>query len=408
MRTLFVHQNFPAQFKHLAPALAAKPGHEVIALTDAASKRPEIVKTARYTFAPPDKDAIPPLGRNYTWRVQRGQAVALAANELKAGGFEPDVIFGHPGWGETLFLKEVFPNARLVVYAESYYSGPGSSVGFDPEFGGLELNERLLARSRNAAQLAALDVADRGLTPTEWQRTQFPPEWRAKIEVIHDGIDTTAIGPDRSMAMMVNARQKLKFGDDVITFINRTLEPSRGYHIFMRALPTILKVRPNAVVLIIGDVGSSYGPVAPAGKSWRQMFFDEVRDEIDHARVHFLGRIPYPDFLSILKLSAVHVYLTYPTVLSWSTLEAMATGCLVVGSATTPVREVIEDGRNGFLVDFFDVDGLAKRVIACLAAGRSLDPFRVAARQTVVERYDLKSICLPRQLDLIERLRANP
>lgn len=406
MRTLFVHQNFPAQFKHLAPALAAMPGHEVLALTDAASQRPEIVKTARYTFTPPDKDAIPLLGRNYTWRAARGEAVALAANELKANGFVPDVIFGHPGWGETLFLKEVFPDAKLVVYAESYYSGPGSSVGFDPEFGGLELNERLAARSRNAAQLAALDVADRGLTPTEWQRAQFPLEWRQKIEVIHDGIDTTVIKPDRSMAMMVNQTQKLKFGDEVITFINRTLEPSRGYHIFMRALPKILKARPNATVLIIGDVGSSYGPVAPAGKNWRQMFFDEVKDAIDQTRVHFLGRIPYVDFLSIMKLSSVHVYFTYPTVLSWSTLEAMATECLVVGSATTPVQEVIEDGKNGFLVDFFDVAGLAGRVIACLEAGRALDGLRKAARKTVVDRFDLKSICLPQQLALIERLRT--
>ena len=407
MRFLLVHQNFPAQFKHLAPALIADPRHQVIALTDAANQRPRLelgprFATVGYPFEKPDTSASPKLAENFAWRAHRGEAAAKLADQLREKGFLPDVILGHPGWGETMFLKDVFPQARLLLYAESYYATVGSSVGFDPEFGGQNLTDRLAARARNVAQLAALDVADGAITPTQFQRGQFPRVFRPLIEVVHDGIDTAMIKPAAAPTMTLDGKHPLRGGEETITFVNRTLEPSRGYHIFMRALPKVLAARPTARALIIGGTsGASYGPKPPEGKSWQKMFFDEVAPQLDTTRVHFLGKVPYADFLAILQLSAAHVYLTYPTVLSWSMLEAMASGCLVIGSATGPVTEVIEDSRNGLLVDFFDVDGLASRLIEALANRAAFAPLRAAARATVVERYDLARVCLPRQLQLL-------
>lgn len=406
MRILLVHQNFPAQFKHLVPALAARPGTEVVVITDKDNSRPKPAlgpnfRVLGYPFPLPDTGASPKLAENYAWRVQRGEAAAQLAEDLQGQGFTPDIVYGHPGWGETLFLRDVFPRARIILYAESFYQPEGSGVGFDPEFADRRLDGRLKARTRNAAQLAALDTADAGISPTAWQASRFPDYWRSRIDVVHDGIDTEAVKPGPAPALKLGDRGTLKPGDEVVTFINRTLEPSRGYHIFMRALPKVLAARPSAQVLIIGGAGNSYGPPAPEGTSWHRLFLDEVRASIDVNRVSFLGKVPYRDLLALLRLSSAHVYLTYPTVLSWSMLEAMASGCLVIGSATAPVEEVIEHEKNGILVDFFDVDKVAGAIIDGLANRERYRAIRTAARETVVSRYDLRRHCLPRQLALL-------
>ena len=205
---------------------------------------------------------------------------------------------------------------------------------------------------------------------------------------------------------MPNTDLVLRPRDEVITFVNRQLEPYRGYHVFMRALPEILKRRPEAQVLIVGGNGVSYGRKPPEGKSWRTIFLDEVRDRIDMSRVHFLGQIPKPDFLSMLQVSSCHVYLTYPFVLSWSMLEAMANECLVIGSATPPVQEVIEDGRNGLLVDFHSPEQVATAVVRALARPEAYLPLREAARRSILDRYDLHSRCLPDLIRLIDTVAA--
>jgi glycosyltransferase involved in cell wall biosynthesis len=223
--------------------------------------------------------------------------------------------------------------------------------------------------------------------------------------VVFDGIDTTVVRPDATASVMV-AGKTLRAGDEVLTFINRNLEPYRGYHRFMRALPRIMRERPNATVLVVGGEDVSYGAAPPPGKTWKQIFLDEVKDQIDPARLHFLGRISYASYLRVLQVSACHVYLSYPFVLGWSCIEAMSAGCAVIGSATPPVQEVIEHGKNGLLVDFFDTDALAKTVVAVLAKPAAYEHLRHAARETAVARYDLATICLPQQLQLIDKLAA--
>lgn len=402
MKILFVHQNFPGQFLHLAPELQRR-GHQVRALGDAANPRESPVEVLRYGYKAAAVDpAATRLGRNYTVMSDRGVAVARQAMQMRRDGYVPDVIFGHSGWGETLFLKEVWPEAKLLIYAEFYYRGQGADVGFDPEFSKRGFDQVLIAQGRAAYLAQALAHADAGLSPTYWQASTYPPALRRMIEVIFDGVNTATLRPDPAAQVTLPGGRVLKAGDEVLTFVNRNLEPYRGYHIFLRALPEVLAARPQAQVVIVGGEGVSYG-TAPAGqKGWKDTILNEVRDRLDLRRVHFLGKVPYPTFTALMQVSRAHAYLTYPFVLSWSMLEAMAAGAHVVASATAPVKEVIEDGVNGTLVDFFDIPGWGRALTEALVEPERFAPRRLAARQTVLERYDLQSVCLPRLVAFVE------
>jgi glycosyltransferase involved in cell wall biosynthesis len=408
MRVLFVHQNFPGQFKYLAPALA-RLGHEVRALGITAQDLPGVQLT-RYKPERGNTKGVHPLASEFETKVIRGEACAREMLAMRSAGFEPDVIVAHPGWGEAMFAKDVWPASQLLCFVEYHYHAHGGDVGYDPEFRDEPVGAAARLRVKNANNLIALDAMDCGLSPTHWQAGTVPPQYRDRIRVIFDGIETNTVRPDPQATVVLSRgtprERTLRAGDEVVTFVNRNLEPYRGYHRFMRALPELQRRRPEAVVLIVGGDGVSYGAKPPQGTTWKQFFLDEVKDRIDLSRVYFLGRIPYPDYLRMLQVSACHVYLTYPFVLSWSCIEAMSAGCLVVGSDTAPVREVIEHGRNGLLVDFFDPGALAAAVADVLGEPARYAPLRAAARETVVQRYDLTTACLPRQVALIEELAA--
>jgi glycosyltransferase involved in cell wall biosynthesis len=363
------------------------------------------VPLLRYTHTGPEVDPkTTRLGRNFTLMSDRGVSVARFCQRLRAEGYVPDVIYGHSGWGETLFLKEVWPEAKLLLFCEFYYRGRGTDTGFDPEFQASGFDQVMIAQSRAAYMAQALVHADKGVSPTEWQASTHPPLLRQQIEVIFDGVDCDRLAPNPEARFTLPDGRILKRGDEVLTFVNRNLEPYRGYHIFMRALPDVLAARPDAQVVIVGGNEISYGHPPKDGGSWKDVILDEVKDRLDLSRVHFTGRLPYDRLVDLMHVARVHAYLTYPFVLSWSMVEAMAAGTLVVGSDTPPVAEVIRDGVNGRLVDFFDVQGWSAALIDALARPEAFDGLRAAARQTVLERYDLRSVCLPKQVDLLTRL----
>jgi glycosyltransferase involved in cell wall biosynthesis len=320
---------------------------------------------------------------------------------LTAEGFEPDVMVAHPGWGESLFLKDKFPRAKLLTFCEFYYHGRGADVGFDPE-DRADLDAMCLVRTQNAHLLLSLESSDRGVSPTEWQRSVHPAAFRPKISVIFDGIDTTTVRPDPQASFALPDGRLLTAADEVVTYVARDLEPYRGFRSFMRALPELLRRRPDAQVLIVGGDKVNYGLPAPGGRTWRETMLEQV-DGIDLARVHFLGKIPYRRYLKLLQISSLHIYLTVPFVLSWSCVEALAVGCIVLASDTAPVREVIEDGGNGYLVDFFATQTIATRAAEILADRAWLGAIRERARNTVLRRYALET-CLPRQAELVTSL----
>ncbi len=403
MKVLFVHQNCPGQFKHLAPAMAAE-GHEVVFISQKNKPTPKGVR--KFEYAPHRKvtAGIHPYLVGTEAAVLNGQAVARLGFQLRERGFRPDVMIGNPGWGETLFLKDVWPDAPLISLSEFYYSGSGADVGFDPEFS-TGPDAVLRARARSAQHLLAIEAADIAYSPTEWQRSQFPSAYRDRIHVIHDGIDTDLVCPDPDARFLLPDGRKLTASDEVLTYVSRNLEPYRGFHSFMRALPAILAARPRAQVVIVGGDDVSYGGRPKGGGTWREAMLLEVGPL--PARVHFTGRLPYADYIRLLQVSSVHLYLTYPFVLSWSMLEAMAAGAFVIGSATPPVEEVIEDGRNGRLVPFFDPAAIAAGVAEALAERNHVQTIRQAARNTVLDRYAL-SDCLRKQRALIGSAIALP
>jgi glycosyltransferase involved in cell wall biosynthesis len=409
MKLLFVHQNFPGQFRRLAPWFASDARHEVVTLGERHANRPVNFPRMRHLFYEKPESASKTTHhylRELEAAVRRGQSAVRVAMALRKEGYRPDVIYAHPAWGESLYLKEIFPQAKLLNYYEFYYRYKGSDVGFDPEYPST-LDDLLRTPTRNSTQLLSFASADAGVSPTVWQRDQYPPFWRAGISVIHEGVDTEALQPDpQAVLRLEKPKMEFRRGDEVITYVSRNLEPYRGFHVFMRALPEILRRCPRAHVLIVGGDGVSYGRRLQEGQTYRKKLLAEVGADLDLARVHFLGTLPYSQYLQVLQVSSVHVYLTYPFVLSWSMLEAMATGCLVIGSRTPPVEEVLRDGENGLLVDFHSPAKLAARVEEAVKNNDYFKPLREQARATVVERYDWRTVCRPQQVALIEALAA--
>ena len=395
LNILFVHQNFPGQFGPLASYLAAQPGYRVAAICEASARSLPEVSSFRYSLSAEDISATHVFARRFHIECKRAEQVLYAAIGLQSSGFRPDVVLAHHGWGETLPLRSVFPEARLVTYFEFFYTAKGADVGFDPAEGPLNPDREVALRAKNAAALLALVECDVGLSPTRWQRSTFPPEFQGKIRVCHEGVDTQTVAPDPGATIALGADLVLGTTDEVITFVARDLEPIRGYPVFMRALPRILRERPRAHILIVGGDGTSYGASPPENDTWKAAGLRAVSDAIDHGRVHFLGRLAYADYLNVLLVSSVHVYLSHPFVLSWSLIEAMSAGCAVVAADTAPCREVI-DGSNGLLVDPLDDDAVARAVVSVLAGRHDARALGSAARNTVLRLFDRQE-CLVRQ-----------
>ncbi len=399
MKVLFVHQNMPGQFKHLAPHLARK-GHQVKFLTQRQDVQLPGVERIVYPAPRAVKATTHRYLRLHEGAVLAGQQVVRALLAMAKDGYRPDVVVAHPGWGEALFIKDVFPKAPLLNYCEYYYRAFGGDVGFDPSEPP-DIDAICRTRARNAHLLLSLEACDAGLSPTVWQRDRHPERLRDKIAVIFDGIDCAAVRPQADAEFALPDGRVLTRADEVVTYVARNLEPYRGFPSFIRALPELLKRRPNAQVVIVGGDGVSYGRSAPDGKTWREHILAEVSLDMD--RVHIVGKLPYSRYLKLLQVSSLHIYLTVPFVLSWSCLEALSAGCLVLGSATPPVQEVIQDGVNGLLCDFFSPTDIAEQAASALGLGAALDPLRRIARETILERYALAR-CLPQQVSLIEGL----
>ncbi len=398
MNILFIHQNCPGQYKHLAPHVAAVPGNKVAFITQ--QGKPSVNGVTKVEYKPTRQAGSNTHRyiRNFEGFVLNGQGVARAAIQLKKAGFVPDVVCAHPSWGESLFIKDVFPDARLLLFCEFDHRAVGADVGFDPAYP-VEIDDLCRVRVKNAAHMLSLESMDWGVSPTEWQRRQYPEWWRKQISLIHDGIDTEVAKPDPTASYTLPDGTVLRAGDEVVTYVARNLEPYRGFPTYMRALEDLCRRRPNAQFIIVGGDDVSYGQRLPKGETYRQKYLSEVT--IDPARVHFIGQVPYDQFIRVLQVSSAHIYLTYPFVLSWSMMELMATGCLLIGSDTPPVREVLQEGKNGLLVDFFSPQSVADRVEEVLKNPEKYRSLREKARQTVLERYQLAD-CLTRHVRLIE------
>jgi glycosyltransferase involved in cell wall biosynthesis len=382
---LFVHNNFPGQFRDLAQTLMAR-GVPCCAIGQGHSPGLPDVALASYGLAKGTTEGIFPLAVRAEADLIRGHGAWRAAKALKDQGWDPEVIVAHPGWGETVFLSEVFPDAPQVAFAEFFYHGYGLDVGFDLEFGQVSEEGALKVKGKNLAMSLAYGEAAAIVAPTRFQASTLPPTFQAKARIIHEGIDVEAIRPGDPRPFPLADGHVIAPGTPVITHVNNNMEPIRGLHIFARALPRLLAEVPDAQVIVIGNPAkSAYGGTAPDGLTWKDVCFEGV--EIDPRRVHFLGRVPHERMLAALRLSSAHVYYSYPFVLSWSLVEAMASGCYVIGSDTPPLRDAIVDGVSGRLLPFFDVDALSEAMIAACRNQAATAPMRAAARETAVAGF---------------------
>ena len=398
MNILFLHPNFPAQFRHLVTALAKNSQNKVVFGTKREEGSISGVLKAIYTPSRQARRETHHYVRNLENAVIQGQAVYRLAEQLKKERFIPDVVYGHSGWGPTLFIKDIFPKAELLCFFEWFYHAHGTDADFDPKEP-LTADDEARIRIKNTPMLTDLYSCDRGLSPTYWQRQQFPPEFHNKITVRHDGVDTNYFHPKPGAKLVLqNKNLDLSEVDEIVTYVARGMEPYRGFPQFMEAVSILLKKRPNCHVVIVGDDRVAYGRSLPEGESYKKLMLDTY--DYDLARLHFTGSLPYSQYLQVIQASSVHVYLTRPFVLSWSMLEVMSTGGLVLGSKTPPVEEVIEDGVNGLLVDFFAIDRIVERIEEVLDHPDKMANLRVKARETIQEKYDLSRL-LPEHIDWI-------
>ena len=387
---LIVHQNFPGQFPHVADALLAR-GDRVAAIgAKTARPRPGVDFRGWSTNRGSTKGILDWATRAEADMI-RGTAAAETALQLKRDGFTPDIIIGHPGWGETLFLKEIWPTARVILLGEMLYRSHGSDLNFDLEFqGGREhIARNMRTHAKNATQVLAFAYADRIVCPTRFQAGSFPPMLQPAIRVFHEGVDISKAVRRTGATVKLPGGKVLDGKTPVITFVNRTFEPLRGFHIFMRALPAVLDACPDVDVLMIGSSAArGYGGESPTGKDWTNQILDELGDRLDRSRVHFLGKVPHDQLIDAFSISWAHVYYTYPFVLSWSLVEAMAAQCTIIASDTAPLHDAITDGVEGVLLPFFDVDALSDTLVQAARDPARFAGMGPAARARAIRDFD--------------------
>lgn len=402
MKILFIHPNMPGQFKHLARIYGALPDYEVAFIT---KPKPDvnIPGVQKVEYVEPREPSV--KTHRYLISSERGvlvgQEVYRAARRLMQGGFVPDVIVGHPGWGDMLFLRDLWPDVPQLHFCEFFYNARGSDVGFDPDAPSTE-DDAARIRIKNTIHLHSLASATWGYAPTHWQHQQFPEVFRPSISVVHDGIDMQTCAPNDEASFTLPGGGVLTKKDKLVTYVARNFEPYRGIGTFMQAAKLILDRDPEVRIVAVGSDGVSYGKKLPPGQSYRKIWLNKVPG-LDLSRLHFVGHLPYDQLLDLFRITRAHIYLTYPFVLSWSMLEAMACGAPVIGSSTPPVEEVINHGLNGWLVDFFSPEEVAEAVHHALKNDEERVAIQNAARQTVQANYDFND-CLPKHMAMIAQL----
>ncbi len=403
MNFLFVHQNFPGQYLHILRSLKAdneaKDGtHQLVFMSEPNRNVLAGVRKVTYSRPPAISANVHLDAREFEMATRRAQAAYSGALQIKALGYKPDIIMGHHGWGELLNLVDAFPGVPILGYFEFFYRIEGTDVNCDPEFP-MPAQRFGTVRGKNSVNLLAMALEQHGQVPTHWQKKTYPDWAQKNLHLIEEGVDLDVCKPDPAIRkktltagkMVITPKQKL------ITYVARNLEPYRGFHTFMRALPKILNERPDVVVSIVGGDEVSYGAAHPSGP-WRQVLLKELEGKLDLDRIIFHGKVPYETHMNLLKRSDCHVYLSYPFVASWSLREALATGCAVVGGDTDTVTEFVKHNENGLVVPNLDSKALSDAVLLMLADTKLSGRLRAGARAFAEKHLDMK--------DYIARYRA--
>ncbi|ABB25084.1 probable glycosyltransferase [Synechococcus sp. CC9902] len=398
MRILLIHQNFPGQFKHLVPYLSSF-GHDIMCICSHDRPFAHWIQGWRYKPPEPPKEPMPLSQHLWFESLQRAASVADICHKLNTQGWVPDRILAHSGWGETLGIAETWPNIPQIVWPELWTLPQHGGYGFDPTLPEVSFSQTIEQLGRNLMTRLALNQAAAWVMPTHHQADSLPACFQdSRLNIIHEGINTSIASPNKNVSFYVRGRH-VDASVPSITFVNRNLERLRGFDLFMQSLPELQRNWPDLCVFIVGDNGPGYGNGHPSGKTLREVMINELASELDFNRIFFLGRVPYNQLITLFQISWVHVYLSYPFVLSWSLLEAMSCGCSIVASEGMPVEEVITDNVNGLLTSMDNPKLLSARISQLLSDPESRTRLSKAARISALS-YDT-SITLPKLYKLI-------
>ena len=397
MKILFMHNNFPGQYRRITKFLAPKKKVKMFAATLESNQQKFPQKRVDYKPHREARKNIHPALIATERATIMGQAAYSALLASKKKGFRPDVIMSHSGWGANMFLKDLFPDSKLLTYYEWYYHSHNSDGDFlkkqpfDP-------NGEMRIRMKNTPILQDMAAMDWGQCPTNFQHSKFPDIVKDRISVLHDGVDTLFFRPEAKATVTIGD-VTLTEDDEVITYVARGMEPYRGFPQFMELVSRLQKQRPNLHAIVLGNDRVAYGAERSDGKTYKEAALEKF--DFDMSRLHMPGLQPLNVFRDMMRITSAHVYFTVPFVLSWSLMEAMSTGALILGSDTKPVREMIKDGHNGVLVDFFDTDDQISKLCHILDNKAEYQPLRDQARQSILADYDTKNL-LPKYWKLIQ------
>lgn len=390
MRILFLHNNFPAQFGAIGHYLAQE-GWDVRFLTQRKGAKAEAIKITAYRDREPKeehKTAHPYLQSTAKAMITGLSAAEVAMHLREKEHYVPDICVAHSGWGPGLFLKDAWPESKYVGYFEWYYKGEADDVVF-MKGPGRPVMEKARERIRNSSIALELIGCDAGLVPTVYQASQFPDVFRDKLRVMHDGVDTEMYAP-MDPGEVTLGEETYRKGEEILTYVARGMEPYRGFPEFMNALEILQKRRPHLRTIVVGEDRVAYGKTLKSGKTYKEDALERL--DLDLGRINFTGLLARPDYTKVLQLSSVHVYFTVPFVLSWSMMEALSAGCLLLGSDTAPVRELVEHGKNGFLTEYRNAERLADDLDRLLDEREKHDAVRAAARQTITDSYAARDL----------------
>jgi len=391
---LFVHKNFPAQFGHIAGHLVKNKGYRCTFVSEKSAGWSGGIERIQYKLQGGATSATNFCSRSFENAIWHSEAIF---HTLKSRpDIQPDLIVGHSGFACTLFLRELY-DCPIINYFEYFYRTTGSDVDFRKDFP-LEERSLLRVRARNAMLLLDLDDCDAGYSPTGWQRSRLPKQYQDKIHVIFDGIDTNFWQPVKNVPRVISGKN---IPDDVkiVTYVSRGLESMRGFDIFMKVAKTLCDRRNDVIFVVVGEDRICYGGDERfiGGNSFKQWVLSQ--EDYDLSRILFLNRIPPRELANLFSITNLHLYLTVPFVLSWSLMNALACGAVVLASDTAPVKEMIEHGTNGLLADFFDIEQFANDAEKVLDAPNEFAPLGEAGIDMIREKYSL-DVCLPKMLDL--------
>lgn len=396
MKLLLVHQNFPGQFRDLGPALCDK-GHELKAIGNSRRATDPRIEVLHYELNIGERKGVHPHSLEVDEWIHRSEQVANLAMSLKQRGWAPDVMLAHPGWGEALLLRQVFPSTPLVIWPELWLRP--EHMGINPA--GMTVGQMQYLRIKDWLVDGAMADASMAVLPTKYQASTFPQRWRHKIAVVHEGVPESMLELPRLHQLTI--AKGITLGPDVpvVTFISRNLEPMRGFPTFMRALPALLAENPKVQVVIVGGDEVSYSSAPGDGRSWRNLLLEELGERIDRKRVHLFGRMPHDQLQKLYRRSDLHVYLSKAFVLSWSLLELMACGTPVLAEANPMMEELIEPGVNGMLWRG-GPENLAQAILTLLQSPEQLKHWGQQAKQKLQPTY-LQKHCLNQLEQLLMR-----